>query len=148
MVVVLDSGPLGLATHPNPGVEAMACQEWISELIAARIRIMVPEIADYEVRRELIRSRRHRGLQLLDGAMVWAEYLGITTDIMRRAAHFWADVRSQGLQTADDRRLDADVILAAQVDSLELPEAVVATTNVGHIARFCNAELWMDIHAT
>jgi len=141
----MDSGPLGLATHPSPGGEALACQNWIDDHLSAGSRLMVPEIADYEVRRELIRARRRRGLQNLDGVRNWAEYLAITTAVMRRAAEFWADVRSRGLQTADDSRLDADVILAAQSDSLNLTGAIVATTNVGHLARFCTAELWSNI---
>lgn len=106
---------------------------------------MVPEIADYEVRRELIRAHRTRGLQNLDAIGSWAEYLALTTAIMRRAAEFWAEIRSLGLPTADDTRLDADDILAAQAESLEQTGVVIATTNVGHLARFCDAAPWFDI---
>jgi hypothetical protein len=38
-----------------------------------------------------------------------------------------------------------DVILAAQLLTAELPDAVVATTNVGHLSLFVNAALWTDI---
>jgi hypothetical protein len=43
--------------------------------------------------------------------------------------------------------LDADVILAAQVHSLRTGDerVVVATTNVGHLARFVEARRWPDI---
>jgi len=144
-IVVLDSGPLGLATHPNPGAEAKACQQWVRELIEADVRVMVPEISDYEVRRELMRARRRRGLQLLDEVTEWAEYICITTLAMRRAAEFWAEIRSHGLPTDSDERLDADAILASQAVTLELEEVVIATTNVRHLSRFCDAALWSQI---
>jgi hypothetical protein len=64
---------------------------------------------------------------------------------MRRAAEFWADARRTGQQTAGDQRLDADVILAAQAVALEMPEVVVATSNLRHLSRYCNAMLWSDI---
>lgn len=145
MIVVLDSGPLSLATHPNPRAEARACQQWASALVDAGVRVMVPEIADYEVRRELIRARRRRGLHLLDAVTDWAEYLSITTATMRQAAEFWAEIRSHGLPTDSDERLDADAILAAQAVTLELEDVVIATTNVRHLSRFCDAALWSDI---
>lgn len=39
------------------------------------------------------------------------------------------------------------MILAAQVLTLGLPDTIVATTNVGHIARFTPADLWRNITA-
>lgn len=145
MIIVLDSGPLSLATHPNPRAEARACQQWASALVEAGVRVMVPEIADYEVRRELIRARRRRGLQLLNAITEWAEYPAITTATMKRAAEFWAEIRSHGLPTDSDERLDADAILAAPAVSLELEDVVIATTNVRHLSRFCDAALWSAI---
>jgi len=66
---------------------------------------------------------------------------------MRMAARFWAEARQQGQPTADDKTIDADVILAAQASTLQASDVVVATTNVGHLARFVSAELWQDIEA-
>jgi hypothetical protein len=39
------------------------------------------------------------------------------------------------------------MILAAQAVSLGLPQAVIATTNVGHLSRFVQADLWQNINA-
>jgi hypothetical protein len=67
---------------------------------------------------------------------------------MLQAAAFWADARRQGQPTADDRDLDADVILAAQARALEDDmdgEVIVATTNVAHLARFVDARHWSEI---
>jgi hypothetical protein len=70
---------------------------------------------------------------------------------MLLAAELWAQARRQGQPTAPDLALDADVILAAQARLLaqQQPEPVViATTNVGHLARFAPARLWRDIIST
>ncbi len=37
------------------------------------------------------------------------------------------------------------MILIAQAGSLRAPNAVIATTNVGHIVRFFPADLWSNI---
>lgn len=57
---------------------------------------------------------------------------------MLRAAEFWALVHNLGRPTAHPHALDGDAILAAQA-SLCGPagdEVLIATTNVGHLARF------------
>ena len=59
-VVLLDSGPLGLVTNPRESDESRLCKEWLKMLLAAGVRVMVPEIADYEVRRELLRAGEQR----------------------------------------------------------------------------------------
>ena len=106
---------------------------------------MVPEIADYEVRRELIRARRSAGIDRLDAFIDAVEYLAITTPAMRQAATFWAEARQQGRPTAADPALDGDLILAAQAATLSRDRVIVATTNVRHLSRFVPAELWSDI---
>ena len=107
--------------------------------------LVLPEIADYEVRRELVRGRRVRGLQRLDALVDLVEYLPLTTAAMRQAAVFWAEARQRRRPTDDDRALDGDVILAAQVATLESADGIVATTNVGHLSRYVHAALWRDI---
>ena len=73
------------------------------------------------------------------------EYLPITTAAMRKAAKFWAQARQQGQPTAADNTLDGDMILAAQATTLGVSNVAIATTNVGHLARFAPAELWQNI---
>jgi predicted nucleic acid-binding protein len=105
----------------------------------------VPEIADYEVRRELLRANKTKGLGQLDALVGLLEYLPLTTAAMHQAARFWAQARQQGQPTAGDKTIDADVILAAQAATLGVADVVIATTNVGHLARFVPAELWPNI---
>jgi len=55
---VLDTGPLGLVTHPKGGAEAMECKEWMKPVLTDGCRVIVVAISDYELRRELIRGAR------------------------------------------------------------------------------------------
>ena len=145
--VLLDAGPLGLVTNPKRSRQSIACAQWLQALVARGIRVIVPEIADYEVRRELLRANKERGLARLDALASQLEYLSITTAAMRQAALFWAQARQQGQATADDKALDGDVILAAQAITVGVADVVIATTNVGHLSRFAPAALWPDIPA-
>jgi len=104
-----------------------------------------PEITDYEVRRELLRIPRKAGIARLDALAQAAEYLPISTATMRRAAELWAQARQQGQATAGDNTIDADMILAAQALTLGVPQVVIATTNVGHLSRFVQADDWQNI---
>jgi len=146
-VVLLDSGPLGLVTNPRVTPETAACSQWLEDLAAHGVRVIVPEIIDYEVRRELLRAGKTTGIARLDALLVQAEYLPITTAAMRQAAVFWAQARQQGQPTSGDKTIDGDVILAAQAVTIGAPDTVIATTNVGHLARFAPAELWHGIIA-
>jgi predicted nucleic acid-binding protein len=143
-VVLLDTGPLGMVTHPRPNPEIVA---WLRDLLADGAVVLVPEIADYELRRELIRAKRTKGIVRLDALERRIEYLPLSTIAMRKAAEFWADARNRGIPTAGDAALDGDMILAAQaatyVGGEEAP--VIATTNVAHLSLFAHADKWQNI---
>ena len=143
--ILLDSGPLGLITNPRASPPAAACGRWVVNAISGGATVVVPEIADYEVRRELIRARRTAGIARLDAFIGQVEFLPIETAAMRQAAAFWAEARQQGQPTAADPALDGDVILAAQAATLDRPDVIVATTNPKHLSRFVEADLWIDI---
>jgi predicted nucleic acid-binding protein len=108
-------------------------------------RVILPEIADYEVRRELLRMNRTRALKHLDLLGTKLEYLPISTAAMHRAVDLWAQARRQGQPTAGDKTIDSDMILVAQALTTNLPNLVIASTNVGHIIRFIACELWESI---
>lgn len=141
--VVLDASPLSLLCHPD--TQQPVVQEinlWLEARLLAGTVVHVPEIADYEVRRELIRAGKQKSLLKLDALVAQASYLPLDTSTMRRAAEFWAQARNLGTPTAPPEALDADVILAAQA---ERAGAIVATENVGHLSRFVTAKHWRDI---
>jgi predicted nucleic acid-binding protein len=146
-IVLLDAGPLGMVTNPKSSPETDRCNRWLESLLLNSIEVAIPEIADCEVRRELLRANKARGLQRLDDLKAVLRYLPITTPTMLKAAEFWAEARKRGIPTADDKALDGDVILAAQAVLMtgQADEVVIATTNVEHLARFTDAQLWEDI---
>jgi len=104
-VVFLDAGPIGLVTNPKLSPESTLCTRWLQTLITSNIRVIIPEIADYEVRRELLRANKVRGIARLDELANLVEYLPITTAAMRQAAMFWAQSRQQGQPTAGDKTI-------------------------------------------
>jgi predicted nucleic acid-binding protein len=146
--IILDSGSLGMVTNPRAKSEdSQACKRWFEGVLRARDRIVIPEIADYEVRRELVRGQNFNSLNQLDRLKRSVVYLPITTEMMIQAAQLWAVARQTGQPTAHPHALDGDVILAAQVVVAygEDLDAIVATTNVAHISRFVRADLWQNI---
>ena len=145
--VLLDSGPLGLVTNPQGNKLSDTCVEWIEGLLNRNIEVIIPEISDYEVRRELIRARKTAGIRRLDDFKITLTYLPISTEAMLQAARFWATARQGGYPTAHEHALDGDVILAAQASLLSTGSntVVVATMNVKHLTRFVDAKPWQEI---
>ena len=99
-LVFLDSEPLGLASKPAGKADGDACRAWLYTLEATGILVMVPEIVDYEVRRELIRSGTTAGLQRLDGLIRRLTLLRLNRPALLEAASLWAHVRNVGVPTA------------------------------------------------
>ncbi len=147
MIILLDAAPLGLVTNPVATPENQQCKQWLQALLDYGVRVAIPEIADYEVRRELLRAGRTRGVARLDQLQATLEYIPLTTATILQAAEFWAKARRQGQPTASDAALDGDVILAAQASLQVIQDetVIVATTNVRHLERFVQARHWQDI---
>ena len=148
LMILLDAGPLGMITNPKSSPESEACKNWLTSVASNGAEVMIPEIADYEVRRELLRAGKDAGIGRLDALKSMLGYAPITTSVMLKAAEFWAAARKMGRQSANDASLDADMILAAQAAALagDGEEAVIATTNVRHLVLFARARVWREIH--
>lgn len=133
-VILLDTNPLSQVTHPK--VEPKV-QQWLQYLQTTQTLIRVPEIADYELRRELLRKRKHKSIDRLN-KFSQIYLIPLTPETMRKAAKLWAWVRNQGKPTTTDDSLDGDVILAAQaiLQLQSFDEVTVVTTNLKHISRF------------
>jgi predicted nucleic acid-binding protein len=142
--IVLDSTPLGILCHPRNPPQVMSCRQWLDDLLAVGRRVILPEIADYEVRRELFRRNSRIALSHLEQLALRLEYLPLATTTMRLAAKLWAQVRRTGRPMAPDPALDGDVILAAQALTLNTP-VVVATGNLAHLSRLIQADIWTKI---
>ena len=136
-IILLDASPLGMISNPSATPANLECYNWMESLLMSGYQIIVPEIADYEVRRELLRAGKTRGLARLDLLKNTLDYLPLTTAVMLKAAELWAQARNQGTPTADAKALDCDVILAAQALA---ENGIVATENVGHLSLFVEAK--------
>lgn len=137
--IVLDSSPLSAICHPRSGDEIRA---WVARQRRKGSELIISEIIDYELRRELIRAGKTKSIERLDFLKTHLTYLPLDTPTMLRAAELWAEARQKGRPTAMDPALDIDVILAAQAERVG---AMVATENVGHLSLFVEAKSWRDI---
>jgi predicted nucleic acid-binding protein len=147
-IIVMDFGPLGDACRRRGSPEVERLRYWLAVTRINGAIVAIPEIADYEVRRGLILDGTIEGIRRLDELRVELRfYIPISTDAMRRAAELWADARRRGIATADDKEIDADVILAAQAMLYcgLTDELIVATYNERHLSRYVNAHDWRDI---
>ena len=136
-----------MVTNPKGSPETESCKTWFEDLVYRGHEFVIPEIADYEVRRELMRADKQHGLARLDALRQLVGYAPITTTAILKAAEFWAIARREGRPAAPDASLDADVILAAQafVLSEQIEETVVATTNTRHLEMFTPTKTWREI---
>lgn len=152
VAVVLDTTPLGLLTQKKGIPQAEACRAWAALLDRAGCLFFVPEIADYELRREFLRQGNTSAVTRLDrfNAAVTGQYLPLRTTDVRQAAALWAQARQAGLSGAPPEALDADALIAAQAHRLVpadfgLSGTVVATANVGHLSALTTAARWSDL---
>ena len=136
-----------MLVHRTETGEPRECKTWLKQLVLRGVAVYVPEIADYELRRELLRMKSAESIRRLDDLETRLHYVPITTDAMLKAAEFWSTARSAGKPTADVKALDVDAILAAQSTFVAVAgdQVIVATTNVGHLSLFVNARMWREI---
>ncbi|MBC7853585.1 MAG: nuclease [Pirellulaceae bacterium] len=136
--VMLDSSVLGQIAHPRikPDIKA-----WLESLRRHGIPVIHAEVSDYEVRRELVRTKNSASIARLDFMKLRLVYQPLTTNTMLRASQLWADARNRGKPTAANNRLDADAILAAQ--AME-SSATLISDNVSHLIQFVPTFRWRD----
>jgi hypothetical protein len=150
MIILLDSGPVGLLAHSRSTVSlAKACNAWAEGLLLGGHRLIVPGIIDYEVRRELLRLGNLLALTKLNQLRLRLDDAPVSVDVLDKAADYWAVARHTGRQTADHRHLDIDMVLAGHAAVVAQENAgseiVVATTNVKHLRHFADARDWATI---
>lgn len=145
MRILLDTSPLSILAQPTTTTSQREIFAWATRRLRAGDRLIVPEIADYEVRRELLRAGKTTGIGRLDELCAGWEYDPLTTGTMQLAAQLWAEARNAGRPTSRDAALDGDVILAAQARSFGDASVVVATSNPKHLEQFVDARPWEEI---
>lgn len=153
MIVLIDSGVLGKLCNPNSSPEVEAARERLYTLLAKGVYIVSSQICDYEVRRSLIlnslRGFSSEGIDNLNKLSEFIDFLPLNNTVLLKASKLWAEARIQGIPTADDKSLDADIIICAQYKVLEQEYPgryiVIATTNIKHLSRFTEAKEWQEI---
>jgi hypothetical protein len=118
--ILLDSSPLALASTPARSADAVAITNWMMSCLAVGNKIYIPEVIDYELRRELLRAGKINSVKKLDGLKAILRFLPISNPTM---------------------------LLAAQALTLSVPanELIIATSNIGHLSRFTAADFWSNI---
>lgn len=149
MIVILDSGVLHTLISDSKVQKVIDCQNWFYYLLSRSALVVTSAICNYEVKRELIRRNNVKEINNLNQLKALVNFLVVDEPTLDLAAELWAEARNKGLPTADDNRLDADVIICAQYQLLaeKYPGryVVIATTNVKHLSRFTEAKEWLDI---
>ncbi len=149
MIVILDSGVLHTLISTSQVKEVTDCQDWFYYLLSRSALVVTSAICNYEVKRELIRRKKVPELDNLNQLKALIDFLPVDDSTLELAAELWAEARNQGLPTADDLSLDADVIICAQYQLLaeKYPGryVVIATNNVKHLSRFSEAKKWQEI---
>lgn len=92
-ILLLDAGPLGLASNPRFSPQTDASNQWILDRLHSGAQVLVSEVADYEVRRELLRANKQPGLARLDTTINFLGLLPLNRAVMLRAAELWAQAR-------------------------------------------------------
>ena len=110
MRLIVDTGVFGQIVHPRRYEEVRA---WLARAVSIH-EVLLSEVCDYELRRELLRIGARRSLDRLDELGRELRYVPVTTATWRSAAGLWAMARRVGRPSADRESLDADVLLAAQ----------------------------------
>ena len=154
VVFLFDSSPLSVLTntkYPQVTVDAI---QWSRDLMHSGTKIIVPAIADFELRRELTRTRSVNSLTALDkfNGSVTDRYLALTDSALKRAAVLWALARNRGVLPADPKRAQwrcIDCGASSGISSLHMgiatSDLVIDTVNSGHLSLFVPAALWSDI---
>jgi predicted nucleic acid-binding protein len=139
--LLLDTSVLGWVCHPRKHDDVRA---WFRRAVLEH-EMLVSEVADYELRRELLRIGAARSLARLDEVGRELVYVPVTTATWRSAARLWAQLRQSGVANAPREALDPDVLIAVQAVA---EEAAVVTSNVDHFKAVVRAMKWEDVPAS
>lgn len=130
---------------PNPRGTG-AFPDWYRSLTATDVVVVVPEVADYEVRRELILARLELSLARLAAVRAAARFEPITSEIMLAAARIWAEAKSHRAAHGGEGATGWRRHPPRHRSNARKGRAVmIATTNVRYLAQFADARLWSEI---
>jgi predicted nucleic acid-binding protein len=129
MKLLLDTGVVAEICHPRKHADT---KEWLGR-VSALHELLLSEVVDYELRRELLRIGARRSVLALDELGRTITYAPVTTATWRAAAALWARARLAGRPSAPADALDVDILIAQQAIA---GGAVVVTPNKRHFEGF------------
>jgi predicted nucleic acid-binding protein len=91
--LLLDTSVLGWACHPRKDADVRA---WLRRAVAVH-ELLVSEVADYELRRELLRIGATRSFARLEELGRELAYVPVTTATWRSGAKLWTVLDGMGL---------------------------------------------------
>lgn len=153
MIILIDTGIVGLLTQPNSTNESTQILDWMYNSLAKSVRVLASDICDYEIRRGLIKARLDGrcsdGIEKLDQLREVIEFLPITNRALAHACVYWADAAKKSQLNAPKHDINFDLILCGtwKVLTEDYPgqDIVIATKNLRDFLRFANADLWQNI---
>jgi len=135
--LLLDTAVLGEVCHPRKYGDVRG---WLARVVLHH-EILISEVADYELRRELLRIGSHHSLARLDELTRELSYIPMATSSWRAAAKLWATLRRGGIVTAAPTALDGDVLIA----QANAEGATVVTPNVRHFEPIVPGLTWRAV---
>jgi len=157
VIVILDSNILTLLVTPldeklsedeKLTKEIHQCTKWFERLLSKGARIIVSDICDYEVRRELIRIKS-KSVQELDNLRDLIEFQPVTFAVLEKAAELWAEARDLSQSNKIKDNIDVDCILAAQWCLLKEQnpgrKVIIATKNIKDFQGVTDCDVWQNI---
>ena len=136
MRLLLDTGVLGQICHPRKHHDV---RSWFRRAVREH-EFLISEVADYELRRELLRIDSRRSLARLDELARELRYLPTTTATWRAAARLWAAQRRAGFISGEG--LDGDLLIVAQAQE---EAAAVVTFTEKHFESLADALSWTAV---
>lgn len=159
-IIFLDTGVLvDLCSSDKATCASNALREAL-EATAAKvdgdIDIKVPEVVMYEARRlfwkYLLPRAKKKGtpheelarkqIQTLDEFERRFGVEKVTESDWRRASFVWAKIRSRGLATTGDERLDCDAILMGMCSNRRSKHVVLLSTQKKHFGDWCDHRVY------
>lgn len=152
MIILIDSGILGILSNPNESELNVKCENWLYEKFL-RGTILTSQVCKYEVKRSLLLNQKRNlqlaGINKLTELENLIDFISITEEDIEIACKLWVKSIIQGIQVAPEKDINFDIMICTQWERLkkENPgrEIIIATDNLRHLTRFAQAQSWQNL---
>lgn len=158
VLLVLDTGPLGLLTNPNKTEKPEACRHWFENMAQNGARVAVPQTSYEEVCIGIQHAHTVHGIDRLNKFVneVYDRNLWIATNrvVTMEAERLQESTKTRGKMTGDPNELNPDCKIAAACKLApqlldDIPQGtrcVVVTDNIKHYKQIeVECYKWQDL---